>query len=200
MRVQRWRAATFVCHCAKCNCSVNSRSCDTREFVTICTECEKKAPYRRRTVSTSVSTSWMTQLSCGGSSLGTRAGCTVKNRKSNKRLRSERREPSLSREKGAGVRPKTCSLVPDIHGAVPGEFVPGEQVINTLFYCKVLTDLREAIRHKRPKLWRGSNWMLHCDNAPVQRTRSVSVFQPQPNHHLPHLPYLQDWPLQICLF
>ena len=66
----------------------------------------------------------------------------------------------------------------------------------------VFRRLREAIRKKRPILWRSNSWMLHHDNAPAHRSSLVSDFLekhgtvtvPQPQYS----PYLA--PVDYFLF
>ena len=39
--------------------------------------------------------------------------------------------------------------------------------VNEEYYLQVMQNLREAIRQKRPDLWKNKNWLLHNDNAPA---------------------------------
>jgi hypothetical protein len=45
----------------------------------------------------------------------------------------------------------------DIQGIVRKEFVPPGQTVNDKFYCEVLKQLREGIRHKSPAKWKKNN-------------------------------------------
>ena len=73
-----------------------------------------------------------------------------------------------------------------------------DQTINKEYYLNVLRRLREAIRKKRPILWRSNSWMLHHDNAPAHRSSLVSDFlkkhgtvtAPQPPYSSDHLCFL----------
>lgn len=55
----------------------------------------------------------------------------------------------------------------DWKGVVYHEFLPRGETINRFRYLQTLRNLREAIRRKRPELWRSGEWVLHHDNAPV---------------------------------
>jgi hypothetical protein len=51
-------------------------------------------------------------------------------------------------------------------GVVHYEFLPQGRTVNKEFYLEVLQRLREAVRKKRPDVWRENRWMLQHDNAP----------------------------------
>ena len=51
-------------------------------------------------------------------------------------------------------------------GVVHYEFVSPGQAVNKECYSSVMRRLREAIRLKRPDLWKDNSWFLHHDNAP----------------------------------
>lgn len=55
----------------------------------------------------------------------------------------------------------------DWKGVVYYEFLPRGETINRFRYLQTLRNLREAVRRKRPELWRSGEWVLHHDNAPV---------------------------------
>ena len=71
--------------------------------------------------------------------------------------------------------------------------------MNHTYYIEVLKCLRDAIRWRRPELWRSGDWFFHHDNVSALRTReflakhSITV--------LPHPPYLPDLaPCDFFLF
>ncbi|UYV80807.1 hypothetical protein LAZ67_19001834 [Cordylochernes scorpioides] len=45
------------------------------------------------------------------------------------------------------------------------EFLPQGRMVNKEYYLQVMRNFREAIRQKRPDLWKNKNWLLHHDNA-----------------------------------
>ena len=55
----------------------------------------------------------------------------------------------------------------DYHGVVHQEFLPKGRTVNKEYYIEVMRLLREAIRKKRPELWKNNSWLLHHDNAPA---------------------------------
>ncbi|UYV77115.1 hypothetical protein LAZ67_14003347 [Cordylochernes scorpioides] len=78
----------------------------------------------------------------------------------------------------------------DNQGIVHHEFQQQGSTITADSYLGVLRRLREAIRQKRPELWRSKSWILHHDNALAHtalkiskflQVHSTSVF-PQPPH------------------
>ncbi|UYV82663.1 hypothetical protein LAZ67_22000430 [Cordylochernes scorpioides] len=52
-------------------------------------------------------------------------------------------------------------------GVVHQEFLPQGRTVDKEYYLQVMRNLREAIRQKRPDLWKNKNWLLHHDNAPA---------------------------------
>ena len=79
----------------------------------------------------------------------------------------------------------------DGSGVVHHEYLPESSTVNQTYYIEVLKRLRDAIRRKRPELWKSGDWFFHHDNAPAHsalRTRkflakhSITV--------LSHLPLL----------
>jgi len=81
----------------------------------------------------------------------------------------------------------------DWQGVVYHEFTPNGQTINKEYYLDVLRRLREAIREKRPILWRCNSWVLHHDNAPAHRSSLVSDFlEKHGTITVPQLPYSSD--------
>ncbi|UYV83896.1 hypothetical protein LAZ67_X000548 [Cordylochernes scorpioides] len=61
------------------------------------------------------------------------------------------------------------------------------------YYLVVLRRLREAIRQKRPELWRSKSWILHHDNAPAHTALKISKFlQDHSASVFPQTPYSPD--------
>ena len=62
----------------------------------------------------------------------------------------------------------------DASGVVHHEYLPEGSTVNQTYYTEVLIHVRDAIRRKRPELWRSGDWFFHHDNAPAHsalRTR-----------------------------
>ncbi|UYV60861.1 hypothetical protein LAZ67_1002633 [Cordylochernes scorpioides] len=63
-----------------------------------------------------------------------------------------------------------------------------------------MRNLREAIRQKRPDLWKNKNWLLHHDNAPAHTSLLVrdllakhnTLMMPQPPYSPDLVPYLSS--------
>ncbi len=53
----------------------------------------------------------------------------------------------------------------DSKGVVLHEFVPAGMGVNRLFYAGFMCCLREAVRRKRPALWRRNTFWIHHDGA-----------------------------------
>ncbi|UYV75225.1 hypothetical protein LAZ67_12002981, partial [Cordylochernes scorpioides] len=64
----------------------------------------------------------------------------------------------------------------DYQGIVHHEFQQQGSTITADSYLGVLRRLREAIREKRPELWRSKSWILHHDNAPAHTALKISKF------------------------
>ncbi|UYV79063.1 hypothetical protein LAZ67_17000977 [Cordylochernes scorpioides] len=64
----------------------------------------------------------------------------------------------------------------DYQGIVHHEFQQQGSTITAYSYLGVLRRLREAIRQKRPELWRSKSWILHHDNAPAHTALKISKF------------------------
>ncbi|UYV80856.1 HADH [Cordylochernes scorpioides] len=62
----------------------------------------------------------------------------------------------------------------DCRGMVHHEFLPQGRTVNKEYYLQVMRNLREAIRQKRPDLWKNKNWLLHYDNAPAHTTQHLA--------------------------
>ena len=64
----------------------------------------------------------------------------------------------------------------DIKWLVDFEFVPQGPAVNQQLYLEVLKQLLDAVRRKRPELWRSGEWLLHHDSAPTLTALSVRQF------------------------
>ncbi|UYV70401.1 hypothetical protein LAZ67_7002912 [Cordylochernes scorpioides] len=90
----------------------------------------------------------------------------------------------------------------DYQGIVHHEFQQQGSTITADSYLGVLRRLREAIRQKRPELWRSKSWILHHDNAPAHTALKISKFlQDHSTSVLPQPPYSPDLaPCDFFLF
>ncbi|UYV83703.1 CLCN3 [Cordylochernes scorpioides] len=61
----------------------------------------------------------------------------------------------------------------DYQGIVHHEFQQQGSTITADSYLGVLRRLREAIRQKRPELWRSKSWILHHDNSPAHTAECI---------------------------
>ncbi|UYV68132.1 K02A2.6-like [Cordylochernes scorpioides] len=87
----------------------------------------------------------------------------------------------------------------DYQGIVHHEFQQQGSTITADSYLRVLRRLREAIRQKRPELWRSKSWILHHDNAPAHTALKISKFlQDHLTSVFPQPPYSPD--LALCDF
>ncbi|UYV82790.1 hypothetical protein LAZ67_22000858 [Cordylochernes scorpioides] len=77
----------------------------------------------------------------------------------------------------------------EYQGIVHHEFQQQGSTITADSYLGVLRRLREAIKQKRPEMWRSKSWILNNDNAPAHtvlkiskslQDHSTSVFTPTP--------------------
>ncbi|UYV67290.1 hypothetical protein LAZ67_5000135, partial [Cordylochernes scorpioides] len=81
----------------------------------------------------------------------------------------------------------------DFRGVVHHEFFPQGRTVNKEYYLQVMRNLREAIRQKRPDLWKNKNWLLHHDNAPAHTSLLVRDFLAKNNTlMMPQPPYSPD--------
>ncbi|UYV78223.1 HSP90AB1 [Cordylochernes scorpioides] len=90
----------------------------------------------------------------------------------------------------------------DCRGVVHHEFLPQGRTVNKEYYLQVMRNLREAIRQKRPDLWKNKNWLLHHDNAPAHTLLLVRDFLAKNNTlMMPQPPYSPDLaPCDFFLF
>ncbi|UYV75280.1 hypothetical protein LAZ67_12003281 [Cordylochernes scorpioides] len=90
----------------------------------------------------------------------------------------------------------------DCRGVVHHEFLPQGRTVNKEYYLQVMRNLREAIRQKRPDLWKNKNWLLHHDNAPSHTSLLVRDFLAKNNTlMMPQPPYSPDLaPCDFFLF
>ncbi|UYV70285.1 hypothetical protein LAZ67_7002374 [Cordylochernes scorpioides] len=90
----------------------------------------------------------------------------------------------------------------DEAGVVHHEFLPQGITVNKEYYLQVMRNLREAIRQKRPDLWKNKNWLLHHDNAPTHTSLLVRDFLAKNNKLMrPQPPYSPDLaPCDFFLF
>ncbi|UYV75234.1 hypothetical protein LAZ67_12003040 [Cordylochernes scorpioides] len=90
----------------------------------------------------------------------------------------------------------------DCRGMVHHEFLPQGRTVNKEYYLQVMRNLREAIRQKRPDLWKNKNWLLHHDNAPAHTSLLVRDFLAKNNTlMMPQPPYSPDLaPCDFFLF
>ena len=86
-------------------------------------------------------------------------------------------EPKPNRERRSRSKIKVLLTVFfDIRGVVHYEFLPEGQTVNKEYYLGVMRYLREAIRKKRPDLWKNNSWILHLDFAPSHTALIISEF------------------------
>ncbi|UYV72453.1 hypothetical protein LAZ67_9003204, partial [Cordylochernes scorpioides] len=90
----------------------------------------------------------------------------------------------------------------DCRGVVHHEFLPQGRTVNKEYYLQVMRNLREAIRQKRPDLWKNKNWLFHHDNAPAHTSLLVHDFLAKNNTlMMPQPPYSPDLaPCDFFLF
>lgn len=90
----------------------------------------------------------------------------------------------------------------DCRGVVHHEFLSQGRTVNKEYYLEVMRRLREAIRKKRPDLWKNNSWLLHHDNAPAHSSLLVRSFLAKNNTVVvPQPPYSPDMaPCDFFLF
>ncbi|UYV82192.1 hypothetical protein LAZ67_21001310 [Cordylochernes scorpioides] len=121
-------------------------------------------------------------------------------------LTSEWRFKNEPRQKKARKAPSKDKVMLtvffDYQGIVHHEFQQQGSTITADSYLGVLRRLREAIRQKRPELWRSKSWILHHDNAPAHTVLKISKFlQDHSTSVFPQPPYSPDLaPCVVFLF
>ncbi|UYV76603.1 hypothetical protein LAZ67_14001429 [Cordylochernes scorpioides] len=90
----------------------------------------------------------------------------------------------------------------DCRGVVHHEFLPQGRTVNKEYYLQVMRNLREAIRQKRPDLWKNKNLLLHHDNTPAHTSLLVRDLLAKNNTlMMPQPPYSPDLaPYDFLLF
>ncbi|UYV61688.1 hypothetical protein LAZ67_1005921 [Cordylochernes scorpioides] len=90
----------------------------------------------------------------------------------------------------------------DKAGVVHHEFLPQGRTVDKEYYLQVMRNLREAIRQKRPDLWKNKNWLLHHNNAPAHTSLLLRDFLAKNNTlMMPQPPYSSDLaPCDFFLF
>jgi hypothetical protein len=63
------------------------------------------------------------------------------------------------------------------------KYAPQGQNVNKEYYLKVLCQLHDAVRHKRPYLWAVETWQLHHDNAPAHSLQLIQTLLAK--HNIP---------------
>jgi len=109
--------------------------------------------------------------------------------------------PKKARQVWANVK-VLLTVFFDCRGVVHHEFLPQGRTVNKEYYLQVMRNLREAIRQKRPDLWKNKNWLLHHDNAPAHTSLLVREFLTKNNTlMMPQPPYSPDLaPCDFFLF
>ena len=81
----------------------------------------------------------------------------------------------------------------DFNGIVHHKFLQRGQTVNEEYYLQVQRHFREAIRKKRPDLWKNNSWLLHHDNAPAHTSLLIREFLGENNTvTMPQPPYSAD--------
>ncbi|UYV70044.1 hypothetical protein LAZ67_7001587 [Cordylochernes scorpioides] len=99
--------------------------------------------------------------------------CALKNNNHPKRINPAETKES---EEGPSKVKGMLTVFFDYQGIVHHEFQQQGSTITADSYLGVLRRLREAIRQKRPKMWRSKSWILHHDNAPAHTALKISKF------------------------
>ncbi len=81
----------------------------------------------------------------------------------------------------------------DARGIVLRQWVPNGQGVNGQLYHQVMEDLCEAVRCRRPDVWRQKSWCVLHDNAPAHRADPVQNYLRQHGvEQVPHPGYSPD--------
>lgn len=104
-------------------------------------------------------------------------------------IHSEEPRPKRARKVRLNVKVLMMAFF-DYNGLIYCEFLLPNDIKNKRYYLEVLTNLREAIRRKRPELRTESAWILHHDSARTHIALCIERFfaehkivvMPQPTH------------------
>jgi len=90
----------------------------------------------------------------------------------------------------------------DWKSIVQHEFVQRGQMVNKQLYQEVLARLRDAMRRKKPEMWKNQTRILHHDNAPSHASLLIrSYLAKHQKSVVPHPPYSPDLaPAEFFLF
>ncbi len=90
----------------------------------------------------------------------------------------------------------------DDQGIVHLEFLPPKMTVTSNIYCRILACLREAIRCKRPSLWKDNRYHFLHDNAPGHKANHTVMTMMETNMStVSHPPYSPDLaPADFWLF
>ncbi len=90
----------------------------------------------------------------------------------------------------------------DDQGIIHLEFLPPKMTVTSHVYCGILVHLREAIRHKRPSLWKDDRYHILHDNAPGHKANHTVMAMMETNMStVSHPPYSPDLaPADFWLF
>lgn len=81
------------------------------------------------------------------------------------KAQSMTREESRSKKANRSNMKTILTVFFDHQGIVHHEYAPQDHTINTQHYLNVFKRLREAMKKKRPHLWKSGNWLLHHDDT-----------------------------------
>lgn len=92
-----------------------------------------------------------------------------------------------------GNKKTMLTLFCDCKGVVLIDWLKPKDKIDSTRYCETLSKLKEAIRQKRPHLWRGFQFKVHHDNAsPHTSFETMGKINKWGLEILPHPPNLPD--------
>jgi hypothetical protein len=82
-------------------------------------------------------------------------------------------------KKARQVKSKVKSMLSIFFGIkriIHKEFFLAGQIVNSTYFCDVLSKLREKVRRLLPDKWLHKNWLLHHDNAPFPTSYFIRKF------------------------